>query len=55
LWLLTGEGDKKMAAVQVGTGIVAVGLILVAVLAFYQGRKIDRLRERIEALEKKRS
>lgn len=44
-----------MAAVQVGTTIIAVGLILVAFLAFYQGRKIDRLRERIEALEKKRS
>jgi len=32
---------------------VAVGLILVAFLCFYQGRRIDRLQQRIDALEKK--
>jgi transketolase C-terminal domain/subunit len=50
---VTGKGDKEMTGVQMGMAVVAVGLILVAFLCFYQGRRIDQIQQRVDALEKK--
>ena len=47
------KGDKEMTGIQIGMVVIAVGLILVAYLCFYQGRRIDRLQQRVDALEKK--
>jgi len=50
---VTGKGDKEMTGGQIGMAVVAVGLILVAFLCFYQGRRIDQIQQRVDALEKK--
>ncbi len=48
-----GKGDKEMTGVQITMAVVTVGLILVVFLCFYQGRRIDRIQQRVDALEKK--